>query len=34
MKSAPQETVLRILPPYIFGVPEMDEAIRILDEVL
>ncbi len=29
-----QESVLRLLPPYILGEPEMDEAVRILDDVL
>jgi acetylornithine/N-succinyldiaminopimelate aminotransferase len=28
-----QQTVLRLLPPYIVGEPEMDQAVRILDEV-
>ena len=29
-----QETVLRLLPPYIIGETEMDEAVRVLDGVL
>ena len=29
-----QETVLRLLPPYIVEEPEMDEAVRILDDAL
>jgi acetylornithine/N-succinyldiaminopimelate aminotransferase len=29
-----QETVLRLLPPYIIQVEEMDQAVQILDEVL
>lgn len=29
-----QGTVLRLLPPYITGEPEMEEAVRILDQAL
>jgi acetylornithine/succinyldiaminopimelate/putrescine aminotransferase len=32
--NAPQETVIRMLPAYIVGEAEMDEAVRILDEAL
>jgi acetylornithine/N-succinyldiaminopimelate aminotransferase len=28
-----QETVLRMLPPYIIQAEEMDQAVQILDEV-